>query len=129
MKSQKLLNIGSAILITGYLGLSSVSFVIAKDAELSTATGRHLLAGALANASFAISQMLITNFALRNGEQWAWWSNLIPMVGYGFAILIIDATHVKAANLFATLLPQVIGLCILVVGLIISWMGLPKKIS
>ena len=121
------LNIGSTMLTIGYVGLSSVSFIIAKDADLDTRPGRHLLAGALANISFSFAQIMITNFALRKGERWAWWSNLIPAFGYGLTILIIDATHVQMAKLFVTLAPQVGGLIILGAGLTISGIGLFKN--
>ncbi|WP_315815540.1 hypothetical protein [Paraflavitalea speifideaquila] len=127
MNSKEKLKIGSTILTVGYTGLSSISFIIAKDADLDTATGRHLLAGALANIAFSFVQIMITNFALRKGEKWAWWSNLIPAFGYGVTMLIIDATHVQPTNLFATLMPQVGGLIVLGIGLIISWMGLFKN--
>jgi drug/metabolite transporter (DMT)-like permease len=124
VNNKQKLNIGATILTVGYIGLSTVSFIIAKDADLDTRQGRHLLAGALANVSFSIAQIMITNFALRKGEKWAWWSNLIPAFSYGLVILIIDATHVQPTNLFSTLAPQVGGLIILGIGLIISGVGL-----
>jgi len=127
MNNKEKINIGSSILTVGYLGLSSVFFIIAKDADLDTATGRHLLAGALANIAFSFAQIMIANFALRKGERWAWWSNLIPAFGYGATILIIDATHVQPAKLIATLAPQAAGIIILSVGLIITGIGLFKK--
>lgn len=127
MDSKKRLKVGSFILAGGYIGLSSVSFIIAKDANLNAIQGRHLLAGALANAAFSFTQIMVSFFALRKGRRWAWWSNLIPALGYGLTILIVDATHVKPTRLFATLAPQVAGLIIVGIGLIFSWSGLDKE--
>ena len=127
MDSSKKLNIGSYVLVAGYIGLSAVSFVIAKDARLDTVHGRHLLAGSLANGAFSFSQIMITCFALRKGKKWAWWANLIPALGYGLTMLIIDAIHVQATRLFVTLAPQAAGLIILATGLTISWSGLDKS--
>jgi hypothetical protein len=126
MENKTKLNVGSSVIVTGYIGLSLVSFIIVKGADLNTAEGRHLLAGALANAAFCFSQIMITYFALRKGKRWAWWSNLIPAFGYGLTMLIIDAAHVHKTRLFTTLAPQVAGLIILGTGLIISWTGLDK---
>ena len=127
MNNKEKLNIGSTILTAGYVGLSSVSFIIAKDADLDTKLGRHLLAGALANFAFSFVQIMVTNFALRKGEKWAWWANLIPAFSYGLTILIIDATHVQLSKLFITLAPQIGGLIILGAGLIITGIGLFKN--
>ena len=127
MSDKRNLNAGCLILTIGYLALAFVSFIMAEDLKIDTRQGRHLLAGALANLSFSFAQIMITNFALRKAEKWAWWSNLVPLIIYGLIILIIDATHVRSQNLVRTLAPQVAGLLILVTGLIISGMGIYKR--
>ena len=120
MQSKRKLKVGSTILTIGYIGLSTVSFVLAKETDLTTANGRHLLAGALANGAFCFSQIMITNFALRKGEKWAWWANLVPAIGYGLTILLTDAFHVSKDKLFITLAPQIGGMIILGIGLSIA---------
>ena len=127
MINRKNLNTGSTILTLGYLGLLAVSWIIFADADLSTTQGRHLLAGSLANAAFCFSQIMITNFALRKGEKWAWWSNLIPALSYGLIILFIDITQVPTKRLLNTLAPQVGGMIILIIGLTFSGIGLFRK--
>jgi hypothetical protein len=44
---------------------------------------------------------------------------LIPLVLYGVPILVVDATHVVPHRLLATLVPQVMGLSIMVCGLVL----------
>jgi glycine/D-amino acid oxidase-like deaminating enzyme len=53
--------------------------VLATRPDVSTRTGRHLIAGTLALASLAGVEILIALFPLRRGEMWAFWAALLPM--------------------------------------------------
>lgn len=115
------LKLGSAILALGYVGLFAASLaMVSRGADPESAIGRHLWAGALANASLCIVEILIVTQALCKGEKWAWWAAVVPLVAYGIPILILDALHVPAERLFLTLAPQLIGLIVAGVGLTLS---------
>jgi hypothetical protein len=109
---------GSAILSVGSLGLIAASFsIVSRDADVSTAVGRHLWAGALANASLALVLSGVAFFALRRGERWAVGAATVPLMLYGLPVLLIDATNVRSENLAATLAPQVVGVAASIVGI------------
>ena len=118
---------GTLILIAGYTGLSAVSFVLVTNADMDTATGRHLLAGALANGVFCFTQIMITYFALRKGEHWAWWSICIPAFVYGLVMLITYSLLVSKERLFITIAPQIAGLFVLSLGLFYSGIAIFKN--
>jgi len=110
--------VGCAILAIGALGLSGASAaILARGPDLTTATGRHLTAGALANLALALVMALLAAIPLRRGERWALWGYVAPLLVYGVPMLIIDATHVAPARLARTLAPQVLGLASVVIGL------------
>jgi len=112
------LRIGTAILAVGSLGIGGVSLaLVSHGLDLGTRTGRHLLAGALANGSLAILLVVLALVPLRHGARWAFWAYLVPLVGYGIPIFIVDAMHVVPERLLMTLLPQAVGLAAALVGL------------
>ena len=119
-ESSSNLQSGATLLAIGYAGLLTASIAIAKDADIKTSTGRHLWAGALANAVLCGAEIFITTNPLRRGEKWAWWAAALPIVFYGIPMLILDALNVPPEKLFLTLAPQVAGLVISGIGLTLT---------
>jgi hypothetical protein len=119
MTQSRRLQIGSFILATAALSLLPASWAIAHGANLSDRIGRHLLAGSLANFSLAVLLGVIALVPLRRGERWAFWVFGVPLLAYGFPILAVDAMHVARSNLLMTLTPQILGLSLLLIGVVI----------
>lgn len=120
--------IGVVIIALGTLGLASASLaILARSPGISTAAGRHLLAGALANASLAITLFLITVIPLRKRQRWALWALCLPMLFYGVPMLIVDAMNVGREQLFLTLGPQVGGLALFLAGLVLVGPAMFKR--
>lgn len=123
--AEKNLRLGSAILAIGYLGLLTASIaIVSRDAEPSSAVGRHLWAGALANASLAAVEIFVVSVPLRQKQKWAWWAAGLPLVCYGLPILILDSIFVSSEKLVETLAPQVLGLITAAIGLVLAARGL-----
>jgi hypothetical protein len=115
------LQTGATILAIGYTGLLGASIaILGKDADVKTSVGRHLWAGALANAALCVAEIYIVTNPLRKGERWAWWVSALPIVVYGIPILILDALNVSSDKLFLTLVPQVAGLVLSGIGLTLT---------
>ena len=85
--------------------------ILAQHSDLTTRTGRHLVAGALAMIGLVIFEILICLIPLRRGDGWALWAASIPLLLLGIPVFVIDAMFVPARTRFATLLPQAIGDC------------------
>ena len=98
--------------------------MVSRGAALDTAVGRHLWAGALANAALVALALAIVLGPLRRGEAWAFWVALIPIVIYAIPILVIDAINVPRATLINTLMPQVGGLVLAAIGFALAGRGL-----
>jgi hypothetical protein len=114
----KNLRLGCTILAIGYVGLLLASIaIVSKQADPSSAVGRHLWAGALANACLAAVEIIIVSVPLRKKQRWAWWAAALPVLFYGLPILILDSTYVSSDRLIETLAPQVLGLLAAIVGL------------
>jgi len=64
---------------------------------------------------------------LRRGEKWAFWAYCLPIPLYGIPMLILDGTNVARAELLSTLAPQVMGLLIATVGLLLVAPGVFKR--
>ena len=74
------LRAGSAILTVAAAGILGASFAILSPRPNPwSSSGRHLWAGALANASVALLLIAIAAVPLRRGEKWAFWAYLIPI--------------------------------------------------
>ncbi len=128
MKAESRRRLGSQTLALGALGLLAVSFTLLSPMpDLSTKVGRHLCAGALANASLTVLLVIIAAIPLRQGYRWAFWAYLVPLVIYGLPILLIDASHVSRANLVTTLAPQVAGDLVVIIGLVLVAPTLEKS--
>ncbi len=98
------------LLAAGVLGMLGAPLtIVANHPDLTTRTGRHLAAGALAMTALVLIEVLICLFPLRRGEPWALWAAAIPLFVLGLPIFIIDAMFVPERTRFATLLPQGIG--------------------
>lgn len=112
----------SAVLLAiAYTGPLAASFTIASRADLTTRTGRHLMAGALGIAALVLAEVLICAIPLRRGDPWAWWAALVPLLVLAGPIFIIDAMFVPARTRGATLLPQGIGLFVSLVLLALAF--------
>jgi hypothetical protein len=106
------------ILAVGYAMLLAASLaIVSTGADPDSVIGRHLWAGALANASLCMVEILIVSQSLRKGEKWAWWAVAVPLACYGIPMLILDAIHVPSDRLLLTLAPQVVGIVTAGVGL------------
>ena len=113
-----LLRWGSGITAVGALGLlTAAAAILPRQMDTGARVGRHLVAGALAIAALSVVEVLIALVPLRRGETWAFWASAVPVVVVGVPVVVVDVYHVPAVNLFATLVPQVLGLSICVVGL------------
>lgn len=119
MTRNRRLQVGSFLLALAALGLLPASWAIAQGFDFSDRTGRHLLAGGLANLSLALLLALVAAVPIRRGDRWGFWAYCIPVLLYGLPMLVIDATRVAPASLLTTIGPQVLGLLTVVVGLTI----------
>ena len=116
MESQRL-RLSWKLIVAGYVGLSAATWgILSGGADLSTSNGRHLLAGGLANLSLVIMGITVTVTSYRRGKRWAWWANIIPFV-YGIPIIGLDSYYVGFWT--TTVLPQVLGSTVLLVGLVL----------
>ncbi|HYM80948.1 MAG TPA: hypothetical protein VEY91_06000 [Candidatus Limnocylindria bacterium] len=110
--------IGVVVTALATLGLGSASFaMMAVRPDVSTHLGRLLCAGALANASLALTMFLIAVIPLRHRQRWAFWALCAPIAFYGVPMLILDGTNVRSERLVSALAPQVTGIGLLLVGL------------
>ena len=108
---QRIHRIASIGLAIGILGLSAASIgVLSPTPGVQTKIGRHLMAGALANLALTLVLSVIAAIPLRNGQRWAFWAFLIPIIVYSIPILIVDAIYVTPANRAVTLAPGLAGL-------------------
>ncbi|MCI0404731.1 MAG: hypothetical protein L0Z48_10835 [candidate division Zixibacteria bacterium] len=130
MNQARRIKIGAIILAIGSLGLSGASAAILSNSpEVTTTIGRLMRAGALANLCLSLLWSLIALIPLRWGEKWAFWAFLIPIPLYGIPLLYLDATYAPREGLVGTLAPQVGGLLVAAVGLILVATGIFKKTS
>lgn len=121
MTESSKLRLSWKLIVAAYVGLSAASWgILDRGTDLSTANGRHLLAGALANAAFVILGITVTITSYRRGKRWAWFANTIPFV-YGIPIICLDSYYVGFWT--STVLPQVLGAGVLLLGL-----GLPARL-
>lgn len=103
------------IVVFGYAGLSVASWgILSQGADVSTANGRHLLAGAIANLAVVAMGIMVTVTAFRQAKRWAWFVNLIPVL-YGIPIICLDSYYVGFWT--GTVLPQVFGAVVFLFGL------------
>ncbi len=122
---QPLLRAGSAILAVDAVLLvsASLAIVLTNDPDPATRVGRHLLAGALANATVALLLFLVAVGPVRRGERWALWAYGIPLLLYGLPMLVMDATYVEPAGRLGALGPQVLGMGLAAVGITLAAKG------
>ena len=106
------------IMVIAYIGLAAASWgILSAGADLSSANGRHLLAGALANMSLVIMGITVTATAYRQGFRWAWFANAIP-VFYGIPMISVDSYYVGFWS--TAVIPQALGVLTLVFGLLLA---------
>jgi hypothetical protein len=97
--------------------------ILSRQPDLTTRTGRHLVAGALGIAALTAVEVLICAIPLRRGERWAQWAAAIPLFLLGIPIFVIDARFGPAHTRVATLLPQ--GIAVLF-GLVLVLLSLAR---
>ena len=115
---------GASLLAVAYLGMLGASFaILSRRPDLTTRTGRHLVAGALGIAALSVVEVLVCAIPLRRGERWARWAAAVPLFLLGIPIFVIDATYGPAHTRVATLLPQ--GIAVLF-GLILVLVSLAR---
>jgi cytochrome bd-type quinol oxidase subunit 2 len=114
----------AGILAVAYLGMLGASYaILSRQPDLTTRTGRHLVAGALGIAALTAVEVLICAIPLRRGERWAQWAAAIPLFLLGIPIFVIDARFGPAHTRVATLLPQ--GIAVLF-GLVLVLLSLAR---
>lgn len=110
------LQISWKILVFDYVLLGAASWgILSSGADLATANGRHLLAGALANLALVAMGITITVTAFRRGKRWAWFANTIPLF-YGILMISLDAYYVGFWTV--AVLPQALGFVLLALALL-----------
>lgn len=120
-----LLHWGSGIVALGALGLlAAAAAILPRQIDPGARIGRHLVAGALAIAALAAVEFLVALIPLRRGERWAFWAAAVPVTVLGVPVVILDAVYVAPSTLFATLVPQVLGLAVQIAGLTLCGMAL-----
>ena len=120
MNPSQRLKVGAIVLAVGALGLGGASAAIfANSPEVTTTIGRLMRAGALANLCLSLLWALLALIPLRRGEKWAFWAFLIPIPLYGIPILYLDAAYASREGLVTTLAPQVGGLLVAAIGLVL----------
>src|SRR5215471_858693 len=94
---------GSALVALSYaLSAFAAYAILNTHPDLSTRTGRHLMAGALAIVSLSAVEILIALFPLRRGELWALWAALLPLVFLAIPVILVDVTQVSSGHLLVT---------------------------
>jgi hypothetical protein len=115
---------GASVLAAAYLSLLGASFaILSRRPDVTTRTGRHLVAGALGIAALSVVEVLVCAIPLRRGERWAKWAAAVPLFLLGIPIFAIDARYAPAHTRVATLLPQ--GIAVLF-GLILVILSLAR---
>mgnify|MGYP001566728459 CR=1 FL=1 len=105
------------ILLFDYILLAAASWgILSRGADLATANGRYLLAGALANLCLVAMGMIVTILAFRRGYRWAWFANTVPLF-YGIPMITLDAYHVGFWTV--AVVPQAVGFVLLLLGLLL----------
>jgi hypothetical protein len=117
------------IMVAAYVGLGAASWgILSHGADLDTADGRHLLAGALANAGLVLMGIAVTANAYRRGERWAWIANWIPFL-YGVPVMTIDSVYVGFWS--TAVAPQLAGALVAATGLLLPadlfWRDTPSR--
>lgn len=121
MNRDRRLLVASRILCVAAIGLAAASSAILSPfPDLTSKTGRHLLAGALANLSLSVVMLLVAAIPFRRGERWSFVAYAIPLLLYGLPVLLTDLMNVAPERLLPTLAPQVIGLVFALVGLFVG---------
>jgi hypothetical protein len=124
------LRVSWKILVVAYIGLATASWgILSQGADLSTANGRYLLAGALANMTLVAMGIIVAIAAYRKGQRWAWFANSI-LIFYGIPMISLDSYYV--GFWIPSVLPQVLGSLILVTALLLPidiFLGSKNKVK
>jgi hypothetical protein len=116
----------------GALGLlAAAAAVLPRQIDPGARVGRHLVAGALAIAALSGLEVLVALVPLRRGEPWAFWAAALPVAVVGLPVLIVDVVYVPTPLLLGALVPQILGLAVVVAGLTLCGLALfsPKPPS
>lgn len=110
-----------------YLGLLAATFAILyRRPDVTTRTGRHLVAGALGIAALAVVEVLVCAIPLRRGERWAQWAAAAPLFLLGIPVFLIDVQFVPRQTRAVTLLPQAI---VVLFGLVLVILAVARHLE
>lgn len=128
-QKSRLIRIGSNILAVGAFGLlaAPAAILLSNQPDPATRVGRHLWAGALAIACFAVLEVILALIPLRRGEGWALWTAAVSFVVVGAPVLVLDASYVPEVTLVWTLAPQLMGQLIGIAGLFLCGVGIHQR--
>lgn len=115
--------IGSVLLAVSAVALLAAPIVMTRAIpDLTTRGSRHAFAGALGLVALAILEFVLAVGPIRRGERWAVAAATVPFVIVGLPVLFVDATYVARERLWNTLAPQVFGLTVGTVALVLcAW--------
>jgi O-antigen/teichoic acid export membrane protein len=123
-RGQGLLRLGSTLLAVGSLGMLAAPITIMAGIDsLHARTGRHALAGALGLTTVAVLECVLALGPIRRGERWALVAAVVPFIVVGIPVLVVDGTYVARERVRRTLAPQVIGLLVGGVALLLCALG------
>ena len=118
---------GARALAAAYLGLLFASFaILARRPDLSTQSGRHLVAGALGIAALSVVEALVCAIPLRRGEAWAQWAAGVPLFLLGIPVFVLGVQYVPRKIRVVTLLPQ--GIAVLL-GLVLVILAIARYLD
>jgi hypothetical protein len=104
--------------------LAAAAAILPHTMDPGARLGRHLMAGALGIAALSVVEVLVALIPLRRGELWAFWAAAVPVAVVGVPLVIVDAVYVPAGRILGALVPQVLGLAVMVAGLTLCGLSL-----
>jgi hypothetical protein len=118
---------GARALAVAYLGLLGAAFaILSRRPDLTTQSGRHLVAGALGIAALAVVEVLVCAIPLRRGEAWAQWAAAVPLFLLGIPVFVIGVQYLPRKTRVVTLLPQ--GIAVLL-GLVLVILAVARYLD
>jgi hypothetical protein len=112
---------GANALAAAYLCLLYASFaILSRRPDMTTQSGRHLVAGALGIAALSVVEALVCAIPLRRGEAWAQWAAAVPLFLLGIPVFVLGVEYVPRKTRVVTLLPQAIAVLLGLVLVILA---------
>ena len=104
--------------------LAAAAAIIPYRMDPGARLGRHLMAGGLAIATLSVVEILVALIPLRRGEHWAFWASAAPVAVVGVPLVIVDAVYVPAGRILGALVPQILGIAVMLAGLTLCGLSL-----